>query len=140
MRLLVSFFVLCFFAGVERAPAIEICGNYCGPNWCAGITIDEHDCVADHVWGTPAAAGSCVDECCKAHDYCCGSGSDRAVCNDAIVSCLGNNHCYRDSFCGLEVWAAMELIDDWCCGSPCPQSRMQEIELQLNMTVGAAPN
>lgn len=36
---------------------------------------------------TMPSDGSCADECCKAHDRCCGS-ADRTPCNDAIIRCL----------------------------------------------------
>ena len=107
-------------ADLERINAtFRVCGVYCGPNWCSDQVISEQDCVADGYWGIPSASGNCADSCCRTHDYCCGSGTDRPACNDAIVACIQSNECYY-SICGAAVWAAMKIVDDWCCGSPCP--------------------
>lgn len=109
------------------APQLRVCGYYCGPNWCANQVISETNCVQDNVWGSPSEAGSCADACCKVHDHCCGEGTDRPSCNDAIVQCLTASSCYK-SVCGALVWTAMKVVSDWCCGGPCPTSLMTKIE------------
>ena len=101
-----------------KTEAFQVCGNYCGPNWCADTVISEEQCVATGIWGSPSASGNCADSCCKAHDYCCGAG-DRPSCNDAIVGCIQANSCYY-SICGAAVWLAMRTIENWCCGEQCP--------------------
>ncbi len=65
--------VLAAFLLVGSAVGLEICGNYCGPDWCDGQVIEE---CAD-VSGSgckPSSAncqeqgptdGSCADACCK---------------------------------------------------------------------------
>ena len=77
--------------------AFPVCGNYCGANWCNAQFSTEcahpsptdvacnktHDDCSERV----PTDHSCADECCKVHDYCCGS-SNRKVCNDLIISCL----------------------------------------------------
>eukprot|EP01127_Copromyxa_protea_P001589 TRINITY_DN11549_c0_g1_i1.p1 TRINITY_DN11549_c0_g1~~TRINITY_DN11549_c0_g1_i1.p1 ORF type:complete len:153 (-),score=13.60 TRINITY_DN11549_c0_g1_i1:12-470(-) len=113
-------------------PQVKICGFYCGPNWCANHTMSETNCVQKGVWGTPANGG-CADSCCRAHDFCCGSGADRATCNHAIVQCIQKSGCYK-SVCGAVVWAAMKVVSNWCCGSKCPTELMAEFE--NNMTLG----
>ena len=118
--------------------AFPVCGNYCGANWCnaqfstecahpsptdVACNKTQDDCServpTDH---------SCADECCKAHDYCCGS-SNRKVCNDLIISCLetcesGQNDKCRHPGTGLPVHPkviliAMKLNPYGCCGGRC---------------------
>ncbi|CUG92620.1 GPI-anchored surface protein, putative [Bodo saltans] len=97
----------------------KVCGYYCGPNWCSNEVISEQQCVATGIWGISPQSGNCADSCCRVHDDCCGEGVNRPACNDAIVSCIQSNRCYF-SVCGALVWAAMKVVSDWCCGSPCP--------------------
>eukprot|EP00744_Colponema_vietnamica_P005163 GILI01007587.1.p1 GENE.GILI01007587.1~~GILI01007587.1.p1 ORF type:complete len:283 (+),score=8.64 GILI01007587.1:41-850(+) len=98
----------------------RVCGNFCGPDWCAGEVISEENCVKQNVWQTvPAASGQVVDSCCRTHDDCCGKGISRPTCNTAIVACIQANKAYW-SFCGAAVWAAMKIVGAWCCGTKCP--------------------
>ncbi len=114
-----SHFAILLALLVSHSAAFKVCGDYCGPNWCADEVISEQQCVATGVWGSPSASGNCADSCCRTHDYCCGAGQNRPSCNDGIVACIQSNKCYW-SVCGALVWAAMKTVDDWCCGSPCP--------------------
>jgi hypothetical protein len=104
---------------VAAVAGFKVCGYYCGPNWCSNEVISEEQCVSTGIWGIPSASGNCADGCCRIHDDCCGKGLDRPACNDAIVDCIQSNRCYF-SVCGALVWAAMKVVDDWCCGSRCP--------------------
>ena len=80
---------------------------------------------------------SCADACCKNHDICCSPGGNDLPnsilltknCNKQIVACLAK--CNRlDSSCSrgvipvpsVAVFAAMDLVQNWCCGSPCPKT------------------
>ena len=108
--------------------AFRVCGNYCGPNWCADEYISEAEC-GDNL---PAqrwkfSGTSCADECCMAHDRCCGHNATTNACNTIIVRCLRN--CNPLSLTctnrGLPVpagaiEAAMGIVEHWCCGSECP--------------------
>jgi len=118
-----------FDAEIERVNSgLKICGNYCGPNYCAGRSIDEGVCVATKVWGSPSD-GSCVDSCCKVHDYCCGSGN-RAACNNQIVSCVSS----CSGICAFAVRNAMKIVSNWCCGSVCPRSLVRQMDKLMNIT------
>lgn len=112
------------FVGVH-ALTFSACGNYCGPGWCADTWIDETPCVNQGYWGSDDD-GSCIDQCCKAHDYCCGAG-DRSQCNDMIANCAY----YCSGPCADAVWSAMRLIDTFCCGGPCDQSTMDILETKF---------
>ena len=123
----------------------DVCGNFCGPGWCNGGWHSEWNADATHCGphytapevspfsGKPA----CADVCCRAHDMCCAPGGDNPPksmnktrhCNRQIVECL--NKCSGlDVSCthgGIGVpadvvWAAMNLVEDWCCGHPCPKA------------------
>lgn len=99
--------------------AFKVCGYYCGPGWCSDQYIDEGACVATGTWGIPPESSEqCVDNCCRSHDYCCGSGNNLPTCNTAIVGCLDNYDC--SGLCADAVWAAMKIVSEWCCGSGCP--------------------
>eukprot|EP01125_Pyxidicula_operculata_P006598 TRINITY_DN2278_c0_g2_i1.p1 TRINITY_DN2278_c0_g2~~TRINITY_DN2278_c0_g2_i1.p1 ORF type:complete len:146 (-),score=26.01 TRINITY_DN2278_c0_g2_i1:132-569(-) len=117
-------------------PDFKVCGNFCGPTWCAAEVIAESDCVAEGVWGTvPSESGSCADACCRLHDRCCGEGTDRPACNQAIVQCIQDNSCYT-SVCGAAVWLAMKTVENWCCGSACPTELMAELEKNMTLRWG----
>ena len=70
---------------------------------------------------------SCADSCCKDHDKCCGQNiNNKKSCNKEIVNCLKN--CNPLSLtCSLDfvpvpastIEIAMDIVEDWCCGSPC---------------------
>jgi hypothetical protein len=115
--------------GCITMTSCRVCGPssyYCGPGWCSDQYIAESSCVSEGIWGIPAASDSdnCVDNCCRTHDYCCGSGTDRAVCNTNIVSCLDDNDC--GGLCSDAVWAAMKIVSHFCCGSRCPSYSANE--------------
>lgn len=112
--------VILFF--VACVTAFDVCGNYCGPSWCAELAMDETQCVDQNYWGSNDD-GSCIDQCCKAHDYCCGAG-DRSQCNDMIANCAY----YCSGPCADAVWSFMRTFDTFCCGGPCDQSRLDFME------------
>lgn len=99
-------------------------------DWCANKSIPESTCVQNGAWGISPEPGSCADSCCRAHDYCCGKGTDRPACNKAIVNCIAGSGCYT-SVCGALVWAALKAVNNWCCGSPCPTELIESIEQKL---------
>mmetsp|Transcript_80039 Transcript_80039/g.222658 ORF Transcript_80039/g.222658 Transcript_80039/m.222658 type:complete len:145 (+) Transcript_80039:73-507(+) len=106
--------------------SFHVCGNYCGPGWCDGTWLEEANCDDSVAPETHADTGaSCADVCCRDHDKCCGHG-DRSTCNRMIVECL--SACDKMSLtCTLDgvpvpaggIEAAMDIVEDWCCGSPC---------------------
>eukprot|EP00928_Gymnodinium_smaydae_P048176 TRINITY_DN3219_c2_g2_i1.p1 TRINITY_DN3219_c2_g2~~TRINITY_DN3219_c2_g2_i1.p1 ORF type:complete len:206 (+),score=31.04 TRINITY_DN3219_c2_g2_i1:72-689(+) len=113
----------CLACGVH---AIEVCGNYCGPEWCNGKEIRERDCDE-----SVAPTGQ-ADSCCKEHDRCCGQ-ADKSSCNRDLVTCLhqvnpADMDCTRPGgFIPFPVPVppqviekSMEVVEDWCCGEPCP--------------------
>lgn len=121
------FFAVLIAYLAHSASALHICGNYCGPTWCNGMVLDESECDDSSDPETHDLTGpSCADVCCRGHDICCGH-EDRESCNKEIVNCLGQ--CDPLSVtCTIgpvpvpagTIWAAMDFVEDWCCGSPCP--------------------
>jgi len=120
--------LLCALGPNEAAAyAFHVCGNYCGPGWCNGQWLGETDCDDSSPVETWSATGqSCADLCCKAHDTCCGHEPPYRDCNKKIVACL--SACNPASLtCTLDdvpvpaggIEAAMDIVEDWCCGSPC---------------------
>jgi hypothetical protein len=109
--------------------SVKICGNYCGPDWCASTVIDETACVKQKIWGS-SSDGSCIDSCCRLHDYCCGAGN-RASCNSALAKCASSCH----GPCADAVWAYMKFHSDFCCGTNCPTSMIKTLETLLNKTI-----
>ena len=108
--------------------AFRVCGNYCGPGWCNAIWEEEAKCN-----DTADTDGSCPDACCKTHDTCCGHttpGTGKEKCNRAIVACLdacGNAEPWcRDKlgvpFAAKLIADSMGIVEDWCCGAPCPKT------------------
>ena len=119
----------------------RVCGNFCGPGWCNDGWYSEWDSDANHcgpnygeaeissITGEP----SCADLCCRSHDECCAPGGTdlpaTSGCNTELVNCLGNGNplsapCTNE---GIPVpaggiWAAMDLVEDWCCGHRCSES------------------
>ena len=138
MRVLV---VVAALIGAPAATALDICGNFCGPNWCDGINTPEcaevkgAACVSwlGNCHETGSTDQSCADACCKKHDSCCGS-SDRRPCNKDIVSCLGQcggisgdddlPSCKLGQLPipigGIEAGMALAPYD--CCGTSCDYS------------------
>mmetsp|Transcript_709 Transcript_709/g.830 ORF Transcript_709/g.830 Transcript_709/m.830 type:complete len:177 (-) Transcript_709:315-845(-) len=117
-------------AGVEAEDdkRLQICGHYCGPDWCNNQNLDEARCDQSMRPQTWLITGpSCADSCCRSHDRCCGHGADRSICNREIVECLGRCNsrsltCTRGSIpvpAGT-IRAAMRIAINWCCGGPCP--------------------
>ena len=110
--------------------AFRVCGNYCGPGWCDAKWEAEVDCD-----DTAATDGSCEDSCCKIHDTCCGHTTPttgKASCNTAIVACLdkcGSSKPWCKDKLGIPISnkliaEAMDIVEDWCCGAPCPKSNI----------------
>ena len=112
---------------IDQSQLVHICGNYCGPHWCAGMDISESDCddlMPPERWSLTGY--SCADACCRQHDICCGHQVNTTACNRIIVKCLHDCNpfsltCTRD---GVPVPAStieigMEIVEDWCCGAPC---------------------
>ena len=119
----------------------RVCGNFCGPGWCNDGWYSEWDSDANHcgpnygeaeissITGEP----SCADLCCRAHDECCAPGGTdlpaTSGCNTDLVNCLGNCN-PLSATCTNEgipvpaggIWAAMDLVEDWCCGHRCSES------------------
>ena len=122
--------VLLFLCIPQNSTPIHICGNYCGPHWCAGMDIAESECddrMAPETWRWTGV--SCADNCCRAHDACCGHRMNTSSCNRAIVECLHDCHpfsvtCTRDGlpFIAGTIEIAMNIVENWCCGSPCEAS------------------
>ena len=111
----------------KDVPSFHVCGNYCGPGWCNGKYIEEIHCDTSVPPQVDKLGNvSCADACCKAHDHCCGHEPPYTQCNTQIVDCL--DKCAHFSMsCSLDgvgvpagvVEAAMDIVEDWCCGGPC---------------------
>jgi hypothetical protein len=82
---------------------------------------------------------------------CCAPGGDNIpasinktrLCNRKIVECLdkcsGLDFSCKRGAIGVPadvVWAAMDLVEDWCCGHPCPKS---DDAVAIRAAVKAAP-
>ena len=124
-------------AARRRVQVARICGNFCGPGWCAGQFIDESKCDAFSAQPT-----GCADACCQAHDNCCKEGrealdstgdpSEYKTCNYKIVDCL--NECIdagTDQQCLAKngspypvsvIRDAMRSVEGECGGSSCTPS------------------
>lgn len=112
----------------DKKFTFKVCGQFCGPSWCAGSVLSEDQCVRSGKWSR-VSPDSKVDSCCKTHDKCCGDGN-RGVCNTQIVQCIQANKAYW-SICGAAVWAAMKTVSSWCCGSRCPTYVNPDVLLTL---------
>lgn len=118
--------MILLFLHIFSVATFYVCGYYCGSGWCADVSIDETSCVDQNYWGSDSD-GSCVDECCKAHDYCCGAG-DRSQCNSQIVNCAY----YCSGPCADAVWLAMKAANSvFCCGGPCDSNLIADVERRL---------
>jgi hypothetical protein len=106
----------------------KVCGAYCGPGWCNNMWLDENICDTSAKPEHHILTGySCTDSCCKIHDKCCGQNKTLQInCNTEIVDCL--SHCnYLSLTCSNgkipvlsgEIELVMDIVKDWCCGSPC---------------------
>jgi len=134
MNYIKQIFILTLFLNFNfnKISAIDekfhICGSYCGPNWCNNMWLSEEKCDTSVDPEYHNLTGySCADVCCKHHDNCCGKNIDnKKFCNKIIVDCL--KKCNPLSLtCTLDyipipkdtIEIAMDIIEDWCCGSPC---------------------
>ena len=141
----IFYFVSVIYFSSEQAVSFRVCGNFCGANWCNGgkrseWTSDDNHCGPEYLVpqeNRKTGGPSCADACCKNHDICCSPGGNNLPhsilltknCNKQIVACLAK--CNRlDSSCSrgvipvpsVAVFAAMDLVQNWCCGSPCPKT------------------
>ena len=110
----------------------RVCGAYCGPGWCNNKWLSESICDTSvkpehHI----LTGDSCADSCCRSHDRCCGQEKGlQQACNNKIVDCLSKCNpfsltCTYDdiSIPAGTIEVAMDIIDEWCCGSECPAQR-----------------
>jgi len=73
---------------------------------------------------------SCADECCRAHDNCCGYRT-RSTCNKVIVDCLRECDPLSET-CTIDdvpvpagaIEAAMDIVESWCCGEECSKEKV----------------
>ena len=107
----------------------RVCGSYCGPGWCNNQWLDEDKCDDSILPEFHKLTGySCEDSCCRIHDKCCGQNKSLQItCNKEIVKCLSKCNplsltCtfYDIPVVPISVETAMDIVDNWCCGSPCP--------------------
>jgi len=96
--------------------AFDLCGNYCGPNWCSGKIQSETSCVdSGHFMNSTDP----IDECCKFHDMCCGSKERGVHCNQAIELCLekinGTGGCSKLNEVEMEI--LFIFLKNSVCGS-----------------------
>ena len=86
--------------------------------------------------------GSCEDTCCKLHDTCCGHKTPttgKADCNTLVIKCL--DACSSDKpWCrdkldipvsNKVIADAMDLVEGWCCGGPCPKGDHSQPQVAL---------
>ena len=83
--------------------------------------------IIDADWSEILITDEFADSCCKIHDECCGQDKkNQKSCNKKIVNCLKD--CNPLSLtCTLDfipvpagtIEIAMDIIEDWCCGTPC---------------------
>jgi hypothetical protein len=104
----------------EENEEFRVHGNYCGPGWCAGKEIQEHECGKKTKWMVKWTDS--VDRCCFHHDKCCGTKSTRSrLCNKEFISCLKRTTCNdsKSSWCngakGL-MEGFMETRENSVCG------------------------
>ena len=115
-------------AAQPQPNAFHVCGNYCGPGYCNGKYLDETKCDGSVKPEVSHGNTSCADACCHMHDHCCGHEPPFKTCNKRIVDCLAKCS-HLDTSCHLHgipvpaggVEVAMDIVEDWCCGSPCPK-------------------
>ena len=108
----------------------RVCGAYCGPGWCNNKWLDENKCNTSVEPEYHNLTGySCADICCRHHDKCCGHDKDlKYNCNTEIVKCLSNCNpasltctIYDLPILPSEIELGMHIVEDWCCGEPCPK-------------------
>ena len=109
-----------------QTQAVQICGNYCGPNWCNGKVLAEKHCDTSM---EPDQYYIKTDSCCQKHDHCCGFGN-RSQCNDELIQCLvppeaEYNNIICDSIFIEEFFEALDVLASFfgtgkmCCGTLC---------------------
>jgi hypothetical protein len=77
--------------GLKKLVPTKLYGNYCGPNYCGGKHFKGAE-GPNCQWGV--ASKDELDECCKAHDRCCGTESMRSTnCNKEILACAKKAKC-----------------------------------------------
>ena len=122
-------FLLSTFISVNANEKFHVCGAYCGPNWCNNMWLPEDKCNTTVLPEYHYLTGySCADSCCRKHDRCCGKNRKfQTMCNTNLVNCL--SRCNPLSLtCTLHgipfpagiIEAAMDVVEHWCCGEPCP--------------------
>lgn len=108
----------------------RVCGSYCGPGWCNNQWLDENKCNTSIAPEYHKLTGySCADICCKYHDRCCGQQRYlQENCNKEIVNCLSKCNplsltCTINDLpiISSEIRLAMDIVENWCCGEPCPK-------------------
>jgi len=117
----------------------QMCGNFCGSDWCNGAPLSEWDADEPHcgpLYKGAILSGdgkpSCTDGCCRQHDMCCAPGgtdpSLTKLCNRQLLDCINHCEAVRRSFhfdsedvCAHIIGTAMDMVaGSWCCGRPCP--------------------
>ena len=125
----ILFLLLSTSISVDANEKFRVCGAYCGPGWCNNMWIPEDKCNTTILPEYHHLTGySCADSCCQNHDRCCGKNPRfQSLCNTNLVNCL--SRCNPLSLtCTLHdipfpagiIEGAMEIVDHWCCGKPCP--------------------
>ena len=132
MNYIKKIFIFILFLNLNKVSTIDekfhVCGSYCGPYWCNNKWLSEDKCDTSVEPEYHKLTGySCADECCKNHDKCCGQNKkNQKSCNKEIVDCLSK--CNPLSLtCSLyfipvpasTIEIAMDIVEDWCCGTPC---------------------
>lgn len=118
---------LCLVVLLVGLPAGFGCGNYCGTYYCDGGLDLTGTCAFEREPSN--LIGSCLDECCKAHDQCCdvADHSLRSHCNTDVVECLKKCE-LTDATCLYGFLPVMQpflrltmgVVEGWCCNAPCP--------------------
>ena len=122
--------LLILYICINAYQSFRVCGSYCGPGWCNNKWISESICDESAAPEHHSITGySCADLCCQQHDNCCGQPKKlQGECNNMIVKCLSKCDplsltCTNDGFPfpAGEIELAMDIVNEWCCGSPCPK-------------------
>jgi len=122
---LIFLLIVLLFASIGNG--IKVCGNYCGPGWCAGQEQTESQCVANGSWQsgtTVTGSDNCIDNCCKIHDNSCAAGGQQRVdANKLLAACATG--CILNPFdlkleCAETISVTMNAIKGQCCGDQCP--------------------
>lgn len=112
----------------------EAQGTVSVAGWCIETWIGEMSCVEQGTWESNDYEGSCIDQCCTAHDYCCATQKDATACSEMIANCA-----YTCSGpCADAIWMAMRQTDRFCCGGPCDQTRLDSLEKRFGERISSA--